>query len=88
MNGLMPLTNREIEILELISNGQSTRDIALRLFLSSETIKTHRKNIMLKLDAKNVANLIRKAFEKNIITINSPFETITFNIRKGHELVA
>jgi DNA-binding CsgD family transcriptional regulator len=71
------LTTREIEILNLIVQEQSTKEIAESLFLSTETVKSHRKKIMNKLDVKNVAGIVREAFlcgfftvEKNTIKIN------------------
>lgn len=57
------LSNRELEVLQLISFSFSTIEIANELFISPETAKTHRKNLLLKLDAKNSAGLVRKAFE-------------------------
>ncbi|MBK8502004.1 MAG: helix-turn-helix transcriptional regulator [Saprospiraceae bacterium] len=62
-----PITEREIEILELISSGHSTIEIASDLFLSPETIKTYRKSLMNKFGARNMAQLIRIAFEKGVI---------------------
>lgn len=60
------LTPREIEIIRLIRNGLSTPQIAERLFLSVETIKTHRKNIYFKLGINSVAALILFANEQGI----------------------
>ena len=57
---ILKLSSREKEILQMIKSGDSTRDIAATLFISELTVKTHRKNMMAKLDAKNVAELIRK----------------------------
>jgi DNA-binding CsgD family transcriptional regulator len=68
----MRITNRELEVLELISHAFSTSEIAQELFIGTETAKTHRKNLMLKLDTKNSAGLVRKGFELGLLTINSP----------------
>ena len=57
---VLKLSSREKEILQMIKDGQSTADIAAALFISAFTVKTHRKNIMAKLDVKNVAGLIKK----------------------------
>ncbi len=57
---VLKLSSREKEILQMIKDGHSTADIAAALFISSLTVKTHRKNIMAKLDVKNVAGLIKK----------------------------
>jgi len=56
----LKLSSREREILELIIAGRSNKEIANILFLSELTIKTHRKNIMSKMDAHNLAELLRK----------------------------
>jgi DNA-binding NarL/FixJ family response regulator len=43
------------------------------LYISYETANTHRKNLLLKMDVKNTAGLIRKAFEVGIMKIHMPF---------------
>ena len=60
------LTNREVEVLKLISQGMSNREIAEKLSLSLNTINTHRANIMQKLDIHETASLVRYAFEHGI----------------------
>ena len=57
----LKLSSREKEILQLLIAGLSNKEIATQLFLSELTIKTHRKNIMSKLDAHNLADLLRKS---------------------------
>ncbi len=57
------LTIREIEILQLIMKEYTTTEIASKLHLSSEIIKTHRRHLMGKLQARNVAGLVRRAYE-------------------------
>jgi DNA-binding NarL/FixJ family response regulator len=57
----LKLSSREKEILQLLTAGLSNKEIAVRLFLSEMTIKTHRKNIMSKLDAHNLADLLQKS---------------------------
>jgi|GEM_PF-1261653 len=52
------LSIREIEILSLIMLGHTTQEIADKLFISYETVKSHRKNILEKTGAKNTAALI------------------------------
>jgi DNA-binding NarL/FixJ family response regulator len=58
------LTTRERELLRLIVDGYTSQEIAEKLFLSVETIKTYRKNLILKLGAKNSVTLVKMAFEK------------------------
>jgi DNA-binding NarL/FixJ family response regulator len=57
------LTKREREILSHIASGLTNPEIADKLFLSPATIKTHRKNIMRKLDVNNTASLVKYALE-------------------------
>lgn len=61
------LTPREREILQCIVNGDSSQEIADKLFLSIRTVDNYRVNILLKLDAKNVATLVRKALELGLV---------------------
>jgi DNA-binding CsgD family transcriptional regulator len=61
------LTQREYSVLSLIAEGYSSTQIARRLFLGYETIKTHRKNIMRKLNATNTASLITKSFQTGLL---------------------
>jgi len=61
------LSNKESEILILISKGLTTKEIASKLFISTRTVETHRANILKKLDVKNTASLIKKATENNLI---------------------
>jgi DNA-binding NarL/FixJ family response regulator len=56
----LKLSSRETEILQLLKDGYSNKEISQKLFLSELTVKTHRKNIMAKMDAKNIADLLRK----------------------------
>jgi DNA-binding NarL/FixJ family response regulator len=60
------LTPREIEIIKLIKTGMDTAKIAEKLFLSEETIKSHRKNIYFKLNINKVAELIAFADKNGI----------------------
>ncbi|MBK8504521.1 MAG: helix-turn-helix transcriptional regulator [Saprospiraceae bacterium] len=64
------VTSRENEILDLISLGFSTDEIAEDLFLSSETVRTHRKSLLQKFKARNTAQLIRIAFEFGVLRVS------------------
>ncbi len=64
------ISNRESEILDLISKEFTINEIAKLLFLSPHTIVTHRKNMMRKLDVKNAAGMIRKAFELGLLSVD------------------
>ncbi|WP_203258831.1 response regulator [Hyunsoonleella ulvae] len=61
------LSNKETEVLGLISEGLTTKEIAVKLFVSTRTIETHRANILKKLEVKNTAELIKKAAKINLI---------------------
>ena len=61
------LTKREVGIIKMICNEMSSKEIASTLFLSELTIKTHRRNIMRKLELKSVAGLMNFAKENNIM---------------------
>jgi len=64
------LSAREIEIIQLVSEGLSNKEIAERLFLSVHTITTHRKNIMSKLGVNNTAGLVMFAIRQNLLGPN------------------
>jgi DNA-binding NarL/FixJ family response regulator len=61
------LTRREKEVLELIAEGSTNNEIASRLFVSSTTVDTHRKNLLSKFEVKNTASLIRMAVQMQLI---------------------
>lgn len=67
INELPVLTAREKEILELIAEGYTNPQIAEKIFLSSFTVDSHRKNLLAKLGVKNTASLIRLAVERKLI---------------------
>jgi len=61
------LSPRERELLRLISEGLTNAEIAAQIFLSPETIRGYRKNLLLKLGAKNTAVLVKIALEQKLI---------------------
>lgn len=61
------LTRREIEIMRLIGQALTNKDIAEKLYISDQTVSVHRKNIMRKLSVNSTANLIKIAFENNLV---------------------
>ncbi len=61
------LTEREIEILKLIAEGYSNKEIGDRLFISHRTVDTHRTNLMKKMNVHNVAGLIRIALKSGLV---------------------
>ena len=63
----LTLTRRETEVLGLVAQEMTSREIAEKLFISEETAKTHRKNIIKKLGVKGVAGLVKFAYRHNLI---------------------
>jgi DNA-binding CsgD family transcriptional regulator len=61
------ISSRELEVLHLIAHEFSTKEIAAKLYISTHTVISHRKNLMMKLDVKNTAGLVRVGFERGII---------------------
>src|ERR1700734_3810722 len=61
------LTPREREIVQLISEGKSSKEVATALSISVKTAETHRANIMRKLDCHSVSEVVRYAIRNNII---------------------
>jgi len=55
------VTPKEKEVLGLLAQGLSSKEIACRLFISVHTVESHRKNLRFKFDAKNSSELIMKA---------------------------
>ena len=63
-----PLTSREREIVQLIAEGRTTKEIAARLGLSVKTVESHRINLMRKLDIHETATLVRYAIRRGLTT--------------------
>jgi len=63
----MFLSRREIQILSLIAAGDTTKEIADKLFISVFTVETHRKNLLTKLNARNMVSLIKIAMDYKYI---------------------
>jgi two-component system, NarL family, response regulator NreC len=66
------LTNREREILKLLAEGKSVKEIATGFDLSIKTIEAHKFNLMRKLDIHNKAQLVQYAIQKKIIRLETP----------------
>ena len=61
------LSSRELEVLQLIAKGLNNNEIAEELFISSHTVKSHRKKLMSKIDVKNTAGLVMFAVEHSLL---------------------
>jgi DNA-binding NarL/FixJ family response regulator len=68
-SGDVPLTSRQIEILQLVAGGFSNLEIAGHLALSVRTVEVHRYHLMLRIGARNVADVIRWALEAGVVTL-------------------
>lgn len=64
------ISEREMEIIKLIAEGSSNKEVADKLFLSTHTVTTHRKNIMNKLGVNNTAGLVLFAVRENLVSPN------------------
>lgn len=66
------LTDRERQVLQLVVEGKSNKEIAMVLGISPKTVSVHRTNIMSKLDVQNTVELIRYATSNPLITLPVP----------------
>ena len=65
--GYSPLSPKELEILQLIAAGKDTRRIASTLYITENTVESHRRHIMRKLGAVNAADMVMKAVARGLI---------------------
>jgi DNA-binding NarL/FixJ family response regulator len=66
--GASALSPRELEVMQLLAEGRTTREAAETLYVSIKTVEAHRRNIMEKLGLKGVAELTRYAIREGYIT--------------------
>ena len=66
------LTPRQLEVLRLVAEGYSTKQIALKLGISAKTVETHRAQLTERLDIHHVAGLVRYALEEGIVSMHQP----------------
>lgn len=67
--GYASLTKREQQVLRLIAEGLSTKEIGGRLFISHKTVETHRLNMMRKLGLRNTADIVRYATKMKLVDV-------------------
>ena len=77
------LSHREQEVLRLIAYENTNDEIAEKLYISFQTVKTHRKNLLEKLSVKNTAGLVRRSFELGLLQIEQPMDALQPK-EKGH----
>jgi DNA-binding NarL/FixJ family response regulator len=61
------LSNRELEVLQLIVDGFTNMEIADKLFISNRTVDTHRRNLLQKLNVRNTAELVKFALKNGLV---------------------
>lgn len=61
------LTSREIEILQLITEELTSKEIAEKLYISEHTVESHRASLFMKFDVKNIAGLVKKAILNGMV---------------------
>jgi DNA-binding NarL/FixJ family response regulator len=71
-SGAGPLSQRELEVLELVAAGTTNREAAARLFISEATVKTHLLNIYAKLGVSDRAAAVAEAFNRGLLTPQAP----------------
>ena len=62
------ITDRELEILDLIVQEYTNQEIAEKLYISSRTVDAHRRNLLQKTGARNTAGLVKYAFQHNLVS--------------------
>jgi len=70
-SGADVLTDREKEVLQLMAEGKSTKQIALHLHISTKTVETHRRQIMNKLNLHSIAELTKYAIKKGLTSLET-----------------
>ncbi len=65
------LTHREREVLQMLAEGNSTKQVALKLHISVKTVETHRRQMMHKLDIYSVAELTKYAIRKGLTSLET-----------------
>lgn len=69
-SGINIVSAREKEVLKLLSEGCTNKETAIRLGISVRTVETHRKNIMEKINVKNLAGLIKYSIANKLIVLD------------------
>jgi DNA-binding NarL/FixJ family response regulator len=67
------LTAREREVMKLLAQGKTVKEVAISLGLSSKTVEAHKSNLMRKLDLHNKAELVQYAIAHKFIALNFPY---------------
>lgn len=73
------ISKRESQVLNLITHEFTNKEIASALFISKQTVATHRKNLIHKLSVRNTAGLVRRSIELGIITVPIHYDFLSFH---------
>ncbi len=73
------MSDREMQVLEKLSQGLTAHEVGLELFISHHTVISHRRSLLQKLDAINTAHLIRMAYERKILLTEQNRVIVTMN---------
>ncbi|MBR1882475.1 MAG: helix-turn-helix transcriptional regulator [Muribaculaceae bacterium] len=68
-NPNIELTSRELEVLELLSKGLSSKEISDKLFISANTVEYHRKQLLRKTGSRNAAQLVGLAYRMRLLPL-------------------
>ena len=63
---IVKLTSRELDVLSLAAEGSSAKETGQRLFISEDTVRTHRRKILKKLGARNMTHAVTIAFRQGV----------------------
>jgi DNA-binding NarL/FixJ family response regulator len=66
-NGIVPLSDREVDVLGLLAKGMTNKDVAAALFISRATVKSHIENILRKLGASDRAGAVAEGFRTGLL---------------------
>jgi DNA-binding NarL/FixJ family response regulator len=64
-----PLTNREVEVIQLLAEGKSNKEAAVELGVSTRTVESHRTHIMHKMNFRSFSELVRFAVRNNLVDL-------------------
>ncbi len=69
--GRNQLSRREVEIMQMLAEGLSAREIGERLLISARTVETHKANIMRKLNVKKATHLVKIAYDQGMVKVKT-----------------
>jgi len=67
------ITKRELEVLRLVADERTNKEISVDLGISVGSVESHRHNLFIKLSARNMAGLIRRAYDHGLLQVAHPY---------------